>query len=317
MAAHHRAVEAALTYLEDHAAFLRRGAGGVQRVPATGLVGTSFTHYASRAGDPALHSHVLVANIAQDVEGRFGALDGRAIYRHAKTAGYLYQAELRCQLTRSLGLEFEEPRKGAAEVAGVPEQVIRAFSTRWTQIEERMAERGETSRRAAEMAALDTRQAKEDVSAERLRAEWQARAQELGFGARPIEAYLHRAIEREPDPPQIERLYNELASPQGLTENESSFSAREVIRTLAERSGSSGACAVGELAEQFLASKRVVRLGPEGELDEARDGTPELLATERQLLQVAVDRQGEGAGQVGRQVVERCWPHIPSCRPSR
>lgn len=154
------------------------------------------------------------------------------------------------------------------------------------------------------MAALDTRQAKEDISAERLRADWQARAQELGFGARQIEACLRRAIEREPDPPQIERLYNELASPQGLTENESSFSAREVIRTLAERSGSSGACAVGELAEQFLASKRVVRLGPEGELDEARYSTPELLATERQLLQVAVDRQGEGAGQVGRQVVE-------------
>jgi len=47
-----------------------------------------------------------------------------------------------------------------------------------------------------------------------------------------------------------------------------------------------------------------VLLGPEGELDEARYSTPELLATERQLLQVAVDRQGEGAGQVGRQVVE-------------
>ena len=305
-AAHHRAVGAAMAYLEDHAAHLRRGAGGAVRVPATGLVAASFTHYGSRAGDPALHSHVLVANMAQDIEGRFGALDGRAIYRHAKTAGYLYQADLRHQLTRSLGLAFDEPRKGAAEIRGVPEEVIRAFSTRRAEIEERMAERGETSRRAAEMAALDTRRPKaEGLSAERLQADWRARAEELGFGARQIEACLDRAVAREPDSPEIERLLDELAGPHGLTTQESSFSAREVIRALAERSGSWGASAVGELAEHFLASERVVLLGPDPDLDEARYSTRELLATERELLGVAIDRQGEGAGQVERQIVEQ------------
>jgi conjugative relaxase-like TrwC/TraI family protein len=173
-----------MAYLEEHAAHLRRGAGGAVRVPATGLVAASFTHHTSRAGDPALHSHVLVANMAQDQEGRFGALDGRGIYRHAQTAGYLYQAELRHQLTRSLGIEFGDPRKGAAEIEGVPDEVIRAFSTRRAQIEERMAERGQSSRRAAEMAALDTRQAKQhELSPERLRADWTAQAAELGFGA--------------------------------------------------------------------------------------------------------------------------------------
>ena len=81
---HERAVEAALAYLEDHAAFLRRGAGGAERVPALGLVGAAFVHRTSRAGDPALHTHVLVANMAEDHEGRFGALDSRAIYRARK-----------------------------------------------------------------------------------------------------------------------------------------------------------------------------------------------------------------------------------------
>ena len=88
------------------------------------------------------------------------------------------------------------PRSGACR-----QEVIRAFSTRRAEIEERMAERGETSRRAAEMAALDTRRAKDNgVSAERLAADWRARAEELGFGARENEACLHRAFEREPDP---------------------------------------------------------------------------------------------------------------------
>jgi hypothetical protein len=45
------------------------------------------------------------------------------------------------------------------------------------------------------------------------------------------------------------------------------------------------ASAVGELAERFISSERVVLLGPEGDLAEARYSTPELLATERQLLQ--------------------------------
>ena len=61
-----RAEVAALAYLEDHAAFLRRGRGGAELVPAAGLVDAAFTHRTSRAGDPALHTHVLVANMAED-----------------------------------------------------------------------------------------------------------------------------------------------------------------------------------------------------------------------------------------------------------
>ena len=203
-----------MAYLEEHAAFLRRGPNGIERVPATGLVAAGFTHRTSRAGDPALHSHVLVANMAQDQRAASGPSTAGRSTAHAKTAGYLYQAELRHQLSERLGLEFTAPRNGAAEIAGVPAQVIRAFSTRRAEIEQRLAERGESSARAAEAAALDTRRAKDyGVSAERLRAEWHARAAELGFGPREIEGCLYRAYEREPEPPNAERLFDELASP--------------------------------------------------------------------------------------------------------
>ena len=65
-----------------------------------------------------------------------------------------------------------------------------------------------------------------------------------------------------------------------------------------------GACAVGELADRFLASERVVLLAPERELPEARYTTPELLATERELLEGALERQAEGAGLVDEPIVE-------------
>ena len=118
--AHERAVGAAIGYLEQHAAFLRRGRAGAQRVPAVGLVAAGFRHRASRAGDPALHTHVLVANLGQDDEGRFGALDSRAIYRAARTAGYLYQAELRHQLSSSLGVRVGRGDQGGGRDRGRP-----------------------------------------------------------------------------------------------------------------------------------------------------------------------------------------------------
>ena len=316
--AHDCAVAAALTYLERNAAFLRRGANGIERVPATRPVAASFTHRSSRAGDPALHSHVLVANMAQDAEGRFGAIDGRAIYRHAKTAGYLYHAELRHRLTESLGLEFAPPRSGASEIAGVPAEVIRAFSSRRAEIQLRLAERGESSPRAAEAAALDTRRAKDyGVSVERLEADWRARAAELGFGLREIAGCLYRAVEREPERVEAERLLDELASPEGLTLNESSFTRREVVRTLAERSGPLAASAVGELADRFLASGRVVLLGPRRELDEARYTTPELLATNASWSRARAGARQRAPGWWTSGSSRPCSRPGLSCRPSR
>ena len=145
LAAHEAAVAAALGYLERHAAFLRRGHGGRERIAAEGLVAAGFRHRSSRAQDPALHTHVLVANLARAADGRAGALDGRALYRHAATAGHLYQAELRHQLGRRLGVEWRPVRRGLAEIEGIPAEVLRAFSRRRIQIEESLAVHGATA----------------------------------------------------------------------------------------------------------------------------------------------------------------------------
>ena len=298
--AHERAVEAAIGYLQDHAAFLRRGHNGAERVPALGLFAAGFRHRASRAGDPALHTHVLVANIAQDHEGRFGALDSRAIYRNAKSAGYLYQAELRHRLTTDLGVAWGPVLKGAADIAGFPPEVLAAFSRRRAEIEERLVERGESGRRAAEVAALDTRAAKDySVRGEDLVADWRARAIELGFGPRVLETTLWRAQVREPDPGELAPLFDALGSPEGLTAHQPTFTRQDALRELCARAGPMwGAGALGEAADLFLASEHAVLLAPDEAHAPARYSTPELLATERELLQGAIERQREGAGLV-------------------
>ena len=64
------------------------------------------------------------------------------IYAHAKTAGYLYEARLRAELTRSLGVAWTPVKRGIADVDGVPQDVLRAFSRRRVEIEEELARRG-------------------------------------------------------------------------------------------------------------------------------------------------------------------------------
>jgi len=162
LAGHRTAVRAALDYLESDARWTRRGAGGTTRLVGEGFVAVEYVHRVSRAGDAQLHSHVVMANMTR-ADGSWTTLDGRALYTHLKTASALYHAELRAELTRRLGVEWEPvtPGRLAAEIRGVPRAVPQDQSRRRQEIVERMADRGESSPRAAQAAALDTRKAKD------------------------------------------------------------------------------------------------------------------------------------------------------------
>ena len=159
---HERAVDAALGYLEQHACHVRRGHAGAEVVEAHGFVAAAFRHRTSRLVDPALHTHVLVANLAEGPDGRWTALDSRHLYRHARTAGFVYQAVLRHELARKVGLLFEEVEQGYADVAGVPKELRRELSGRRRQIVAAMERHGAHSAKGAQAAALDTRLAKAD-----------------------------------------------------------------------------------------------------------------------------------------------------------
>src|SRR3954447_7471578 len=74
--AHRRAVTQAFAYLDGAAAIARRGAGGTVRIKGDGLVAAAFLHRTSRAGDPQLHTHLVVANLVRAADGRWSSLDG-------------------------------------------------------------------------------------------------------------------------------------------------------------------------------------------------------------------------------------------------
>ncbi len=182
-AAHDAAVTATLGYLEQYVARSRRGAGGVEQVAVDGLVAAAFTHRTSRDGDPLLHTHLLVANLARTSDdGVWRTVDSRRLFTHAKTAGTLYQAHLRDELTRRLGVEWQPVVNGCADLMGVPREWIEAFSKRRAAIVAHMEARGETSAAAAQVATLDTRQPKQDQQDDPdLRQRWTIEARSHGI----------------------------------------------------------------------------------------------------------------------------------------
>jgi conjugative relaxase-like TrwC/TraI family protein len=325
--AHARAHSAALSYLERHAAIARRGHGGHELVRGNGFLAAVFQHRTSRAGDPLLHSHAVIANLTRGPDGRWTALDGRALYAHAKTAGYLYQAVLRRALTRELGVRWDSVRNGVADIAGVPRAVIVGFSRRRQQITKRLAERGEHSAKSAQVAALDTRESKErGVSQETLRGRWRHRAEELDFAARDLETVLGQADRRQLTAADHAAIIAHLASPEGLTRETSTFCRRDVIQAVCEQlPAGAEASEVEDLADRFLAATHQViqvtytddeDLAPAGDTIRRADGrtvsarvdlqrysTHELVDLEAKLIAAAQRRQGVGAGVVPEQIL--------------
>jgi conjugative relaxase-like TrwC/TraI family protein len=291
--AHEQALRGALEYLEDTSVQIRRDAGGERVERAEGLIAAAYRHRMSRALDPQLHTHVVTANLARGRDGRFTALNGTALYRAAKTAGYLYQSQLRALITERLDLTWGPVQKGAAELEAVPRGVLEEFSKRRREML-RDAEEGGislSSKTAAEKAVIATRDRKHyGIDTHTWREEVRARAAELGLGTRELELLIGGAIEggRSQFGQDVDEqaLSDQLAGPTGLTERANTFHEREVLQAFASACRS-GAC-VDHVRNQ---AKRLAQRPDVIETYRGEMTTAELLACEHQLLASAIDRR--------------------------
>lgn len=263
----------ALAWLEQRACVVRRGAGGAVELPGAGFVGAAFRHRTSRAGDPQLHTHVVIANMARGPDGRWTALRGAYVYEHARSAGFVFQASMRAELTARLGVRWREsPTPGVYEVEGVPFELMRELSKRRVQVEQAMIEHGVTTVDGARTAALATRPAKDHRldQAPRLHDAWRALAAERGFGREEVAAVLGAERQLQLAGVPFEEIAAVLLGPEGLTARESMFSAQEVVRAFAQAlPAGASAAELDRLAERLLSHPGVVELPAVGSLGEA------------------------------------------------
>ncbi|HTV10347.1 MAG TPA: MobF family relaxase [Acidimicrobiales bacterium] len=340
-AAHDAAVAEALEFLQDHAAFTRRGKGGAVQAATDGYLAAAFVHRTSRALDPQLHTHVLVsAKVRASADGHWLSLDGRELFEVQKAAGLLYKAGLRAELTRRLGVAWTGvDRGGAAEVACVPAGLIERFSRRRAEVEAAAAQLvsqketalgrslGATERAAAyQLAAYQSRAPKVtggETTGE-LRARWRREASDAGYAP---ERWLPWALDpsRPDGPPRYGRAAPPPSSTAGfvaevletLEARQSTWGRADAVEVLAVRaapllrSAQAVRRTVDAASDELLADSQVVRLGAEADVavPTARNGavrytTERLLRAEQAVLGAAEAGRGAGVSVVDSTAVE-------------
>ncbi len=196
-AAHHAAVAQALEVVSRSAVRTRTGAGGRRQVSTRGMIAAAFDHFDTRAGDPGLHTHVVLANKVQGPDRKWRSLDGKTIHAATVAVSELYDGLLADELHRRLGVTCSYRSRGdgrneAFEIDGIDDTLIREFSSRSDRIhqaelawaEDFTAKRGRGPSRVETIKARQhltrqTRPAKTIRPLSELLAEWANRARAL------------------------------------------------------------------------------------------------------------------------------------------
>jgi conjugative relaxase-like TrwC/TraI family protein len=315
------ALRAAVGWLEREAIKVRRGShnqawleahagepgAGPRWLATSGLVAASFRHRTSRAGDPYLHWHVLAANMAEGADGRWGALYGADLYRHARAAGELFQTVFRDELSASLGVEWR-PGRHVPEIAGIPQTLLDGFSKRSQEVEAWLAATGTPDTPEGRQAAvLATRRHKPEVEHGRFDEGWKAEAEAAGWGPDAAERLVGWSQQRagtvvdgcwrldtvvfdeHGHPERVERVVDpeewiaDLLRTE-LTATASAFTDADLIQAVAARQGHGATVeTVERIADRVLASSQVLAVAT-GPGESARWTSRELVDVEARFL---------------------------------
>ncbi|MET8832036.1 MobF family relaxase [Streptomyces sp. NPDC004610] len=174
------------------------------RLAAGGLLAWSVEHQSARPmgdglpGDPHLHIHVTIANVAlcEDGEWRSVGNSGQDLYRHAAAADAYFKGRVRALAHERYGVRRERSeRTGAWEVEGIPERVRDLFSRRHGRIVELAGD--ESGRQERDRAAAETLRAKHGADAAEMRGSWRQRAENAGVD---VDAMVAAAAPGPPGP---------------------------------------------------------------------------------------------------------------------
>lgn len=244
LAAHDKAIATAMAHLTEYAAKTRRGEGGKYIEKLDSLMFAKFNHATSRANDPNLHGHVMVFNaglravleerggkkLDSSKENKYGAIESSYIFSEAMSAGAIYRAELAYELEQNLGCKTEKVGT-AFEVSGVPTELIKHFSTRRRKIEEALKEKGYSSAKSAEMAALSTRDRKKKVPFKELVQKWKEEAE--GFDVSKTIGHELPSIDEKEKKEQEFMNYDKIF--EEIVAHKSTFSDWDLRRIVAQK----------------------------------------------------------------------------------
>jgi conjugative relaxase-like TrwC/TraI family protein len=202
--AHRHAVEHALAFVEQRVAATRTGHGGTQRLTTRGMIAAAFDHWDTRAGDPNLHTHLVIANKLQGPDGQWRSLDARILHKAAVAISELYDNLIADRVATALPVQWSYRDRGhnrtaAFELDGIDDPLLSEFSKRSVDVQTRAAElavkfRAEHGRppsrvertKLAQQATRETRPDKTLHALADLLTDWRQRARRL-TGREPLD----------------------------------------------------------------------------------------------------------------------------------
>jgi conjugative relaxase-like TrwC/TraI family protein len=204
--------DATLAYLDGECKKIggRRGEAATP-TKTGGLTWVTSRHATTRAGDPQVHDHVLVANVVwmRDTRGGWKGLDTaflRDQLRAATAVGRLASARVAVEL--GYAIEADEGRSGRLggwAIAGLPDEALAVHSQRSAQIDDIAGP--DASYRERNAAARQKRATKTHQPVEDLVRRWQTELTEVGYPPEQLIAGIDDAARRRP--PVSDRLDNE------------------------------------------------------------------------------------------------------------
>ncbi|MEW1723862.1 MobF family relaxase [Streptomyces sp. NPDC093109] len=294
------------------------------RIATGGLIGWSVEHLAARPvtpgepGDPHLHAHVTIANVAlcEDGEWRAIANSGQDFHRHAKALDGYFKGRVRQLTYERFGVRRElNERTGAWEIKHVPQELRDAFSRRAAAVDELAGQ--DASRQDKQRVSAETRRAKFDADAAGMRAGWRTRAERV---VGDVDAMVAAAAPGPPGPggaasfdgpgggprvppPSPAVLAAAVFDPEtGLTASEKTFSRAQLLAAVANAMEYGIAGDLGlldRLADQVLAVEGyavpVPHVGSTVMSSTARYTTRDVLDAEEIVTTQALERFDEGA----------------------
>ena len=296
--------DATLAYL-DSVVVERGGRRGRAQTPTAteGLVWATSRHATTRAGDPQLHDHVLIANAVWmlDTHGGWKGLDTAFLrdHLHAATAvGRMAAAARAVEL--GYGIEADSGRSGRLggfAIAGIPAEVCERHSTRTAQIDAAVGPDASPYARGVAARATRDRKAHEDVGD--LMARWQAELVALGHPPAALAAAVDTAgAAYQPPVVDLPVLAGELLSPGGRLAGEKTFSRAEVIVAVAPHLHGLPVPVLDAAVEAVLAHPDAVGLPAVTGAREAVWAAACVLADEHRIAALAETLVGRAAGRV-------------------
>jgi conjugative relaxase-like TrwC/TraI family protein len=316
MEAHRASVSVALDETER---YVQARIGRNHPAETTGRwIAARFEHDSARPVDgyaaPQLHTHVVFFNVTQRGNGETRALQPQELYKTQSYATAIYRSELAARL-KSLGYEIERGSSGQPEIRGYSLEYLEASSPRRQQIEDYLERTQRRGAGAAQIAAHQTREAKDPHSHAEMQRRHRALAESHGNQpSRVVATARARAHTGERHLQQITAAAAVTYARDRNFEREAVVDERALVRDALNRSmGDVRVHAIKGEVSRRVTDRAFIQV-------EGRAGRPGRLMTTREMSQleretVAAMREGQRpqgplVSTVTRQAVQFGSPHL-------